>query len=1014
MKQKTIKPPKKLFTSFKKLTVFTILLLSLSQFAKAQTPLDSLNLQLRGLFGNLLKPTPPKLFNLDMGAHFLDSNLFTSFNTADTLDTDTWVGMYEEMTYCAYDTTILKHVDSVYWPTTQYSADTVNMMVMNFDYYLFKPDALTTNIYFDFDTINDILTDKVIRPGFPYDDFKVFAVAPSTTQTNSGSVVFRVGTDNFFYDQFNKLDGSGGASARILEIDFGDGSGFQNVILGQDNYFNVAYFNIASQVIRSRIRVGNDPDPVAFSISRIHNLQIANFELLPDIGPTKMHNLNVAIYEPCSGTPSNQVKTIIYLEGIDLLDFLPSQNKNTLNIYTSQIFATGLADLRNYGYRFVIVDWANSRIDMNDNAKNVIALINDLKCQMSDANEEQFVIIAESMGGIVARIAMIDMEQNHSLSNCFPEKEHNTRLLVTLDAPHGGAHIPMGAQRMANFLRNFGGAVVGGAIGGAIGSVSGNTGLGVALGVPLGIIGTKLFFKSQDLFLDGDAAKQLLISHVSTSSIIGPITYNSHDKRKALLDDLQAKGNYPKHTKLFAISNGNMMGHGQTRLWDGAPRLDNDTLLKLNARATVRLFKKRFNYAGLDMRINGDPNGTGNIGGINFGTWWIKVKLKWFGLKFYTGFNSLCNKDWDADMRPLTNKAGGIYDLYENYFNGGTILNNNLTYDGQGVWQNVNNKNRFGTSMRFKTDGLHFNFVPVSSALDFGKAMKIPFDQLPTAIITNSSRFDVSMGWKGDTLMGTPTTAQLVLGDNIMLRNRLHTDFRNDTLYTTQYNKIPSNAIFYSTQCIGSGNNPVRPIRMMNREIGDNQIYIENRFLPWQGAYSVSDDIFVNKRSPFYSYPNQANQITTLSSVFSKQNSFIISNSGFGIFNLNIGNLNYNAPFSGPYGQFTSGLGVCCNSYGPRMPNPNTIIQPKPTLSIYPNPTNGIVFLEIVNNNSSKLSYSITDLLGRIINKSKVEINSEISNVKIPIQLPTNIAKGLYLIQVNHINILQTFKINLQ
>jgi pimeloyl-ACP methyl ester carboxylesterase len=995
MKQNTKSKKQKWYQLFKRTIIPIIVFLFSINSSNAQTPLDSANLELRRLFGNLSKPTPPKLFNWDMAAHFIDSNFYIPFNIKDTLDTDTWVGMYEAMTNCAYDTTILKRVDSVYWPALQYAGDTINMFVMAFDYYRFKADALTTNTYFDFDTIQNIITDKVIRPGFPYDDFRVFAAAPAVTQTNSGMVTYRVAPEYIFHDQFTPIDGSGGANAWILEIDFGDGNGYQNIIFGQANYFNVNYTTIANQHIQTRVRLPNNPITRLYSQSKLHNLQVANVNFLPDSGPTIMHDLRVSVYEPCSGTPPEKIKTIIYLEGIDMGEFIPLQNRDDESIYATQILATGLADLRNYGYRFVVVDWMNSRIDMRDNARNVVELIKDLKCNGNDNNDEQFVIIGESMGGVIARIAMMDMEQNHDNASCFPEKEHNTRLLITLDAPHGGAHIPMSVQKMASFMRNTGGLLAGG---------------------PLGMLWIKHLFKSNDYFLDGDAAKQLLQTHVSTGSILGPIFYDMHNKRKDLLDELHNKGDYPKHTKLMAISNGNMMGFNQTRLWDGEPRLDGDTLLKINARTTVRILGTRFNYSGLDLRLNGDPNGQGNLGGINFGTFWVKFKIKFFGIKTYTGFNSLCNLDWDANMRPVTNRAGGVWDLYANYIGGigSTLLNGNLTYNGLGVWENINNENIFGTSMRVKTDGLHYNFVPVTSALDFGNALSTPFDQRPTSFITSQSPFDVSMGWQGDSLMGTPIIQQAFLRDNIQLRNRLHTDFRNDTLFTTQLNKNPVNAILYNRQCIGSGTNNDEAIRVINREIGDDEIYVENRIQPWKGAYSVSDNIHVNAHSPYYSYPNQANTITTLRSVWSKDKPYQIVGNGFGVFNLNIGALNYNPPFTGLYGQVISGLGVCCNTYKSSLPQ--TIRKPKttPLMHVYPNPTNGLLFLEIKNNNYLYVDYEITDISGRVIYKNKVSNLQETGVLKIPVQLPKNLTSGLYLLHIRNNDYSQTFKINLR
>jgi hypothetical protein len=260
------------------------------------------------------------------------------------------------------------------------------------------------------------------------------------------------------------------------------------------------------------------------------------------------------------------------------------------------------------------------------------------------------------------------------------------------------------------------------------------------------------------------------------------------------------------------------------------------------------------------------------------------------------------------------------------------------------------------------------------------------------------------MGWQGDTLMGTPTINPDYLNINIYLRNRLHTDMRNDTLFLNQGDKKPSNAYYYKTECTGSGNTDLQhPIKMLNREIGDNELYLENRLQPWKGAYAATNDIFVNIRSPFYNYATQPSSVTTLRSVHSKDNPFEIGNAGFAAFNTYMGSLFYDPPRTGGYGQFSSGVGMCCNSYN-RSSNPT--LSPKITCGIYPNPNAGQFELELQNAKDPELSYTITDVWGRRITQKQLSI-APMPKINIPIALPPSTSPGIYFIQINNTHTLK-------
>lgn len=490
----------------KNILIAIIVLASFSFAGKAQTNVDSVNLQLRALFGNLAKPVPPKLFNWDMALHTIDSSYFVEENYADTLDLDNFYNMYNEMRYSAYDTLPYITADSLLNRTQDYGPDTVNMLTMYFDYYKFKPDALTTDTYFNFDTINDILTDKTVRPGFPYDEYTVFASCPNKNVAARSQVVFRFGLDNTMYDSFNDLGNNN--AGRTIYSNFNDGTGWHMVVPNQDNYFVINFDTAKVYKIETMVTipVGELFDTIAYSMSYL-KIKKVRAGILDEPNQTFVwSDLYINQYDPC--TPINcDTKTLIYVEGFDVMDFTVNGNTDAQAIYEDRITGSDLSDLRNFNYRIFVIDWKNSRIDMRDNAKNLCDFIEYLKCgygELPDCNKEEYVIMGESMGGIIANYALLMFESGQYHSSCKRDQMHNTRLLITLDSPFEGAHIPMSIQKFSEYVAtHFTGA--------------GN--------VPFLPIANKLLMQGFNMLNDGYAAKQLMMYHVSTQSPVAPYTF---------------------------------------------------------------------------------------------------------------------------------------------------------------------------------------------------------------------------------------------------------------------------------------------------------------------------------------------------------------------------------------------------------------------------------------------------------------------------------------------------------
>lgn len=972
----------KKITYMKKLLLI-ITLITLSITSQAQTNVDSMNWQLRALFSNLAKPTPPKLFNWDMAVHTVDSSVFIHQNYVDTLTLDNWYNMYAEMRSCAYDTIPIKLADSVLLPCYNYGADTINMMTMFYDFYRFKEEAMTTDLYFNFDTVNNILTDKTVRPGYPYDEGKVFASSPHKNISAKNLLMFRFGLDNLFYDNFNLLDGS--IPNRTIRVNFNEGSGWHYLSLGAINFVPIHFDTAGKYTIEMEVVdiVGEEQDVVNIIAHSNSYLRIKKTRQGVLDNPDQQHSMfgmNINQYEPCNNV-GDRAKTLIYVEGIDIGDF-KNELRNADDIYWGQIREPGISDLRNYGYRIFVISWQNSRKDMRDNAKNLNDFIEYLKCGNligDKASDEEFVIMAESMGGIIANYALMQFEQGQYNSICKPRKMHNTRLLITLDAPFAGAHIPMGLQKMAEFLSyNFSGAS----------------------GIPYLPQAAKLYLKNQNLFHDGDAAKQLLISHIQTQSPLGPFTYTPHNKRNSFIADQNALGKHPKYCKLICASNGNMLANGQNRLWDGLDRVDGDDMLATEYSVYGTILKQKIPLAGVDLAIHTDPNGTGEIARLTFGTWTVKFKLKWFGLKVTKGYNSVCNKIWDADMLPISNRAGGNLDYNEEV---NDIFLANKTYNQNGNWSTMGTT-KWGMDIAARSDGFHWNFVPVTSAFDYGINVS-PFDNMNINTVFNLLPFDVFYGVPGNTQNNPPSTDPNIFRfTNIHIRNNDHLDVRNDSLRDNVNFPLPNNWISYNPcpfiPVVGGGTRP-HIVRMLNREMGDDEIYLENRYQKWDANLSINNRIHVNVKSNYYKYPNFPAHPNCLPSIYSREKPYIIDNQALESFWTNNPNsVNYQPPLSGPYTNSIYTITPCCNNFLKEAnPKGNNDNKQKKEIVIYPNPTTQDFTIRFIPNSVGVANIKVLDLLGKVVFEQTEQVSEKNNPVSVYVQLPNALPLGQYILR---------------
>lgn len=180
-------------------------------------------------------------------------------------------------------------------------------------------------------------------------------------------------------------------------------------------------------------------------------------------------------YHNVNGTPvANLLKPIIIIDGFDpgdkrqIQDSDPHPGKtNTEHVSIEEMmtYYNSLEQkeflipiLRDLGYDVVIVNhpkYQMNGVDIDGGAdyieRNALAhvkLYQELNAELAQNNStEKLVIVGPSMGGQISRYALAYMEKNNIPTN--------TRLWVSVDSPHLGANIPVGAQTLLNMLNDY-------------------------------------------------------------------------------------------------------------------------------------------------------------------------------------------------------------------------------------------------------------------------------------------------------------------------------------------------------------------------------------------------------------------------------------------------------------------------------------------------------------------------------------------------------------------------------
>lgn len=371
------------------------------------------------------------------------------------------------------------------WAGYDRSNPVVDIPVQFVAYQSLRSDALSQNLITN---VNEKLYDVPGRTQSPYTTAYAFGAAPHIGYSTQGYVTFAFRSSLFV--------NSSGKTFSSFAVDFDNGLGY--VPLTVNTPVAIAYGTAGTKTLKFRISftdgstyyshskfriftpAGNpqarytQPESRTFRFPRSTDTACPESFANPEAWQGSAAGARVSVHygdignrPAVSGTCNPQfIRPLIVVEGYDISNFSAFGEPNwdfgqflTSNVNgglaATVVSGDRLSDVLDVaGYDLVFVDFHDGTGDIVRNAymlENVIQWVNAHKItNPQNGTRERNVVLGQSMGGLVARYAVCDLEKRRIANASFAS--HEVRTLITQDSPHRGANVPLGFQALINNL----------------------------------------------------------------------------------------------------------------------------------------------------------------------------------------------------------------------------------------------------------------------------------------------------------------------------------------------------------------------------------------------------------------------------------------------------------------------------------------------------------------------------------------------------------------------------------
>ncbi|MBR1500381.1 MAG: hypothetical protein IJ616_00250 [Bacteroidales bacterium] len=318
----------------------------------------------------------------------------------------------------------------------------VPIILSLYEYNTIKSNALEDGlISLENDTVHDVFSadGKWINP---YDTNYLIAGCPAFHSVSSSTVVLNLELTPYCNLPFSRID-----------IDADDGLGYRTFSSGEVlvNYQCPGMKEVKIRVItQSRIFYTHflleyvTPTPTLLNNTLPDPYERESFDLTLANGDIITAEIAVSYADT---SRKEVLNPFIYVEGFDPVELLRLTNADKVHGYTD---ISNNTEFRDYfsSYDFIYVNWKNCEADIRDNAELLIKVLKEINRRKHlSGSTSKNVILGESMGGLIVRYALRKMELDNVAHEC--------RTYISHDAPHLGAHVPVGYLYAVNEILSF-------------------------------------------------------------------------------------------------------------------------------------------------------------------------------------------------------------------------------------------------------------------------------------------------------------------------------------------------------------------------------------------------------------------------------------------------------------------------------------------------------------------------------------------------------------------------------
>ena len=409
------------------------------------------------------------------------------------------------------------------------------MGIVLYQYSYIKEDALTNNlIRYENEQVFDNVINGVWQNPYATGYTLGFSVQDSTLY---GSTITY---------SFPATIWKSNITASSVEFDADDGRGY--ILITKGGSHSVTYSSGGVKHLKMRAKLSNGYRLYSHSLAKIISDAEISTRAIKDgvIEPDETKDFEVTLpyngiitkgrisYLFAANTEKKIKKPFIIMEGFDPIELVKKEEAyrgdikyGTTNLKT---FVTYLQDRYSAYYKLtseydiIYIDLFDCKCSIQANARlfeRAMEIINERKIQ--EGCTEKNIVFAQSMGGLIARYGLKEMENQGKI--------HDTSLLFFQDTPHLGAHIPIGILQGMNGLLSF---------------YYENKIFGR---LDFGDVKSKLA-----PILYSDAAKQMLINFVNSNGDVDNSVHNAWQRELSQIGYPQGDNGYKM--RIVSISNG--------------------------------------------------------------------------------------------------------------------------------------------------------------------------------------------------------------------------------------------------------------------------------------------------------------------------------------------------------------------------------------------------------------------------------------------------------------------------